>query len=213
MRLFRFIIGIILIPFAIIVTIGFIKSLSHLLEVQHSEVVFLSGFLSYLILHFLFYKPIFIHIMAHEFTHALWALIFGGKVKSLNISEDGGNITVDKTNFLVILAPYFFPFYTFLVVLLYFIVDKKYVDFIIFFIGFTLSFHLSLTMFSLKERQKDLKEVGLLFSLSFIYCINLLIITIIFSLISPQFYILNFFNEIWKILHEIGNLICPNYQT
>ncbi|MFH1824911.1 MAG: M50 family metallopeptidase [Candidatus Firestonebacteria bacterium] len=213
MRLFRFIIGIILIPVAIILTIGFIKSFAFLQEVKHSEVVFLSGFLSYLILHFLFYKPIFMHVMAHEFTHAIWAIIFGGKVKSLNISEDGGNITVDKTNFLIILAPYFFPFYTVLVILLYFIVDKRFIDFVIFFIGFTLSFHLALTLFSMKERQKDLKEVGVFFSLSFIYCVNLLIMAIIFSVISPQFYILNFFNEIWKILLGIGDLICPSCQT
>jgi amino acid permease len=211
MRLLRRIITIPILIIAIILTIGFIKSLSYLQDVKHSEVVFFSGFLSYLILHFLFYKPIFMHVMAHEFTHALWALIFGGKVKSLNISEEGGSVTIDKTNFLIILAPYFFPLYTFLVVLLYFIVDKKYIDFVIFFIGFTLSFHLVLTLFSIKQRQKDLKEVGILFSLSFVYCINLLIIVIIFSIISPQYYILNFLNEVVKIFVKIGNAICPNY--
>lgn len=200
MRLLRFLVGLVLIPAAVILTIAFFSSFQFFTEVQHSEIVFLAGFIGYLILHFILYKPVFMHVMAHELTHALWAVIFGGRVKSLNISGSGGSVTVDKTNFLIVLAPYFFPLYTFIIVILYFIIDKRFIDFVIFFIGFTLSFHIALTVFSMRAKQKDFKEVGLLFSLSFIYIVNIMIVTAIFSMISPQYYYLNFLNEAWKVV-------------
>jgi len=135
------------------------------------------------------------HVMAHELTHAFWATLFGGRVKSLNVSHEGGSVTMEKSNFLVVLAPYFFPFYTVLALLIYIIVDVKYVDYILFLIGFTYSFHLALTLYSLRQKQTDIRECGLLFSLMFIYLANLLILAGIISLGSKQFNMVNFFNE------------------
>jgi hypothetical protein len=143
------------------------------------------------------------HVMAHELTHAFWAALFGGKVKALSVSPEGGSVTMDKANFFVVLAPYFFPFYTVIALLIYVIADQKYIDFIVFLIGLTYSFHLALTLYSLKQKQTDLKESGVIFSLAFIYFFNLLIFSGIIALVSKQFNFLNFLNESWKVAGAI----------
>ena len=58
-------------------------------------------------------------MFGHELTHALFAVLFGGSVKAFHATERGGQVTVTKSNFLITLAPYFFPLYTFLVLVLY----------------------------------------------------------------------------------------------
>ncbi|OGF45673.1 MAG: hypothetical protein A2231_09310 [Candidatus Firestonebacteria bacterium RIFOXYA2_FULL_40_8] len=203
MRIVKFIIALLLIPVNIALTLGFIKNFSYFTEIQHGEVVFLSGFIAYLLLHFILYRPVFMHVMAHELTHAFWAALFGGKVKALNVSSEGGSVTMDKSNFFVVLAPYFFPFYTAIALLIYVIVDAKYVDFIVFLIGLTYSFHLALTLYSLKQKQTDLKEAGVMFSYMFIYLVNLLILAGIIALVSKQFNFLNFLNETWKLVEGL----------
>ncbi|MFH1074335.1 MAG: M50 family metallopeptidase [Candidatus Firestonebacteria bacterium] len=203
MRIVRFSIALLLIPVNIILTVGFIKNFLYFKEIEHGEIVFLAGVISYLLLHFILYRPVFMHVMAHELTHAFWAALFGGKVKSLNISHEGGSVTMDKSNFFVVLAPYFFPFYTVIALLIYAVVDRKYVDFIVFLIGLTYSFHAALTLYSLKQKQTDLKESGIIFSLMFIYFSNLLILSGIIALVSEQFNFLNFLNESWKIAEAL----------
>src|SRR5512146_2599417 len=81
--------------------------------------VFLAGGLVYLTVHLLFRKPIFTYVIGHELTHALFAMLFGGSVKSLSAGERGGRVTVTKSNFMITLAPYFFPLYTVLALLGY----------------------------------------------------------------------------------------------
>jgi len=193
MRLFRFVVTLFLIPVNIILTAGFILNFTRFTKIGPSEVVFAAGFISYLLLHFILYRPVFMHVMAHELTHAIWATLFGGKVKALNVSREGGSVIMEKSNFLVVLAPYFFPFYTAITLLVYVITDVKYRDFIVFLTGLTFSFHIALTLYSLKQKQSDLKEAGVVFSLMFIYLANLLVFAGILAVVSEQFNILNFF--------------------
>jgi hypothetical protein len=198
MRISRIIIALLLLPLNFILTLGVIRNFSYVKELQHGEVVFLAGFTAYLLLHFILYRPVFMHVMAHELTHAFWAFLFGGKVKSLNVSHEGGSVTMTKSNVFVTLAPYFFPLYTALILIIYFIADKKYLDFIIFLLGFTYSFHLALTLYSLKQKQTDLKEYGFLFSLMLIFLANIIVFAGIAAVVSKQFSYLNFLNEAWK---------------
>ncbi len=46
----------------------------------------------------------------------VWGLIFGARVGRLDIQPTGGSVHLTKTNTLITLAPYFFPFYTMLLV-------------------------------------------------------------------------------------------------
>lgn len=62
-----------------------------------------------------------IYVFGHELTHALWAWVFGGKIFEMKVSSEGGVVRTDKSNFLIVLAPYFFPVYVLITLLLWLI--------------------------------------------------------------------------------------------
>ena len=102
-----------------------------------------------------------------------------------------------KSNFLVSLAPYVFPIYTFLVMGIYFTIHFFWPELggtraAVFLIGFTLSFHVVLSLYALRIRQSDLKPVGFLLSTVLIYLANLLVLSLIFTLISHRISLGNF---------------------
>lgn len=70
-------------------------------------------------MHIVLHKPIMTYVFAHEFTHALWALPFGGRLKDFRAGESGGHAVVTRSNVLVALASYFFPIYAYLVLVLF----------------------------------------------------------------------------------------------
>lgn len=185
-----FIIGLLLIPFGIGSTFAFVKTISGVLVLTQEHYYFLAGFGGYFLIHILLYRPLTMYVFGHELTHAIWTFIFGGSVKSMKWSSSGGRVVVTKSNFLINLAPYFFPFYTFLIFLFYWLLSfmfyvEKYFGIFLFLIGFTLAFHLALNFFALRQQQSDVHEVGYVFSLSFIYVINILIIMLIIKMIFP----------------------------
>jgi len=175
----------ILIPVIISFTIVFIQQ-GKKWQFSFSQIVFLFGFLLYCGIHFLLPRLLLMHILGHEITHAFWARIFGGRMKSLYLSSRGGKVTVTKSNFLITLAPYFFPFYTLICLGIYFIVRPSLRNYLIFIIGFTLAFHFLSTISSLKDKQTDLERTGKFFSWLVIYWMNLILLTFLLSLIWPQ---------------------------
>lgn len=139
---------------------------------------FLAGGLAYLSLHFLFKKPVFTYVIGHELTHALFALLFGGSVKSIHASNRGGRVTITKSNFIITLAPYFFPLYTFLALILYWTARAAgargpATDILIFLSGATFALHLALTFVFLQTDQNDIREEGAIFSYPLIFLFNI----------------------------------------
>ncbi len=149
-------------------------------------IVFLSGFVLYLIIHFAFYKPILTHVLAHELTHALAALLMGGKVTAVHATTTGGSTMVNKSSVLISLAPYVFPFYTAVTVGLYLIAAEPFKIYLVGMIGFTYAFHIALTVYSLSHPQSDLKESGVAFSLIFIFAGNMIGLMFLTSFVWPQ---------------------------
>lgn len=121
--------------------------------------------------------PIRVYVLGHELTHALWALCFGARVSKLKVGLEGGEVSVSKSNVWITLAPYFFPFYT-IVLLLVALVVRGFVkpfpcpDAWLFGIGFTWCFHALFTLRALAQTQPDVEEYGRLFSWSFIWIAN-----------------------------------------
>jgi hypothetical protein len=137
---------------------------------------FIAGSLTYITLHVLFRKPILTYVFGHELTHAFFAVLFGGSIKSFHASDRGGRVTITKSNFIITLAPYFFPLYTFFVLLLYGTAVaaglQGAVSWLVFFAGATFAFHLVLTALFLQTEQTDIKEYGMVFSYPLIYLFN-----------------------------------------
>lgn len=151
---------------------------------------FLAGVLTYLAAHLLFRKPILTYVFGHELTHAFFAMLFGGRVKSFHASDRGGRVTITKSNFLITLAPYFFPFYTVGVLLVYGSAAAAGVHgaipWLVFIAGATFAFHLTLTIIFLQEDQDDIREHGALFSYPLIYLFNVLFASVLLRLLLAE---------------------------
>jgi hypothetical protein len=122
-------------------------------------------------------------VLGHELTHALWGLAFGAKVSNLKVRSTGGSVTLTKSNVWITLAPYFFPFWTMIVVLLALAVRgiiylaNPETPFPVpwlwmFAVGFTWCFHACFTIRSLMQTQSDVQEYGRVFSWTLILACN-----------------------------------------
>lgn len=125
--------------------------------------------------------PVRAYVLGHELTHALWGLVFGAVPSDVRVSANGGSVRLTKSNLLITLAPYFFPFYTFIVVLAalvtyVFFRPLPWLPLWMFMIGFTWAFHVLFTLETLSRRQPDIKLYGRVFSWTFIFLANMLLV-------------------------------------
>ncbi len=123
------------------------------------------GFLAWMFLFLVFPRPMRSYILAHELTHALWALAMGGCVKRLRLNAQGGSVDVSNGNVLVTLAPYFFPFYTWGVLAVWgltglFSDQTPYRYIWLAVLGASWSFHVTFTIAALTGGQPDVRLVG-----------------------------------------------------
>lgn len=182
-RFISFLVGLALLPLCVAVTLSLLDILRSLSA--SSDTIFspatiwlLAGYLIWLGVWFVLPPPVRTYVMAHELTHALWGLMFGARVRNLRVSDKGGSVSLSKTNLLITLAPYFFPFYTMVVIVLHWVVGLFVhpipLPFLwLFLVGFTWGFHLCFTVQSLMTHQPDIHEYGRLFSYTIIYLFNL----------------------------------------
>jgi hypothetical protein len=176
-RFVKILLGLALIPFCLGFTWQLGATVFSAVYRPGAPYYFLAGGLSYLSLHLLFKKPIFAYVIGHELTHALFAVLSGGTVRSLQASDRGGRVTVTKSNFIITLAPYFFPLYTFIALLAYGAAlasgaGTTATNTLVFCGGATFTFHLVLTFIFLQTDQSDISEQGALFSYPLIYLFN-----------------------------------------
>ncbi len=131
---------------------------------------------------FYFFKPlVFLYVIGHEFSHAIWVWLHGGRVHEFEARMEGGHIVTDKTNTWIVLAPYVFPFYTVLWLAAYAVAvlvlgvpgDERVLSAGI---GFTWVLHLAYTVWMIYKGQPDIEYGGTLFSLTFVYLANLTVI-------------------------------------
>jgi hypothetical protein len=189
-KTFKIILGIALVPFCIGFTWQFGATIFNITYKRDVPYYFIAGGLTYLTAHILFRKPILTYVIGHELTHAFFTVLFGGKVKSFQASERGGRVTITKSNFVITLAPYFFPLYTFAALIIYWLTIvagvRMAAGWLIFASGTTYSFHLILTFFFLQTDQNDIKEHGAIFSYPLIYLFNILFAALLIWLLLAE---------------------------
>ena len=149
------------------------------------------GAIGWVVLFLIIPKPMWLYVTGHELTHAIWVKLFGGSVKSMQISAEGGNVVVDRNNFLISLAPYFFPFYVFLVVGIYSIGNwiwnwTPHAQFFYALVGITYAFHVTLTLHILRAKQSDITSQGWLFSAVVIFLGNVIVLLIGLPLLTEE---------------------------
>lgn len=151
---------------------------------------FWSGYALWLLVFACLPKPMRTYVLGHELTHALWALMMGARVSGLKVRKTGGRVRTSKTNWLIALAPYFFPFYAMLFIAAFFVAHtiwglERQAPVLFFFVGLGWSFHITFTlMMLLTVRQPDVQSQGAIFSAVLIYIMNLLAILLTVALLS-----------------------------
>lgn len=149
----------------------------------------IGGFVFWLVFWFAMPMPVRTYVLGHELTHALWGMVMGARVSKLKVSGKGGSVQLSKTNFLITLAPYFFPFYTFLVICAWFLLSvfydlRTYEPFWLALIGLTWGFHVTFTVSALTQHQTDVTDHGYVFSYAIIVLFNLLGLCLVVAIVS-----------------------------
>ena len=172
----------------------------------------LAGAACWLAIYLLLPKPMWVYVFGHELTHALWTWAMGGRVKKFKAASGGGHVVVTKSNFLIALAPYFFPVYALLVVLVFLTGHwlwnwQPYLVWFHLLLGAAYGFHVTLTWHILKGRQSDISDQGYLFSAVVIFLGNVFVLLLGIPLLTGNVNIATAFSwwmkgtrEAWQAL-------------
>src|SRR5947207_13733087 len=122
-RWVKFVFAIFLLPVCAILSETFFTVFAHAAVTQRlwagEEFWFFSlGAVLWLIAFMGLPRPILLYVFGHELTHAVWVWIMGGRVSRFRVGRAGGHIVTDRTDFWIVLAPYFFPLYRILAIVI-----------------------------------------------------------------------------------------------
>ena len=146
-------------------------------------------------------RPLHLYVFGHELTHAIWVWLCRGRVYDKKMwAADGGHIITDTSNFWIALAPYFYPLYSLVLIVIYGVASQfadvahatatflllTPLQWLFFLLGVTWAFHLSFTFWMIPKGQTDLTAHGQFFSLMVIYVMNLLLLTVFLTMASPE---------------------------
>ena len=210
----KFIIAVLLLP----VCAGAARALWLVIQSSGSAdttwVPLLGGAACWVVIFALLPKPMWIYVLGHELTHALWTWLFGGEVKKMKVTSKGGHVLISKTNFIISLAPYFFPLYAALVIggfaIGHFIWGWPLVWFHLL-VGAAYAFHVTLTIHILKTQQSDITGQGYLFSAVVIFLGNICVLLFGIPLLTARVGMLNSFGwwaeSTGMILHWLQRVI------
>jgi hypothetical protein len=173
----KLIIAILLLPVCGGASVALAKVLRACGGADTTWVPILGGAGCWMVVFWLLPKPMWVYVLGHELTHALWTWICGGEVKKMKVSSQGGHVIISRTNFLIALAPYFFPLYVVLVVAVFAVGNliwnwHGYLAWFHLCVGAAYAFHLTLTFHVLQTRQTDITSQGYLFSAVVIFLGN-----------------------------------------
>jgi len=133
---------------------------------------------------------LYIYVLGHELTHALFVILCRGRVSQIHVSASGGYITTNKTNLIIALSPYFLPFWS-VVCAVAFAVMKLTMELapvwdLVFYaaMGVTWTFHMVWTLWMIPRDQPDLRQNGTFLSLCVIFLSNLLVLVALLCLAS-----------------------------
>jgi hypothetical protein len=210
----KFVFGIFLLPICSVLTQTFFTVFARVTVTQRlwagEEFWFFSlGAVLWLIAFFGLPRPILIYVFGHELTHALWVWLMGGRVSKFRVGPGGGHVVTTKANFWIALAPYFFPIYSILAIVIYgalslFLNVQPYGRLLYAVIGATWAFHFTFTCSMIPKNQTDLTDQGTFFSLVMIYLMNLLLLSVMLILASPQITFASFGAD---LLTNLGNFV------
>jgi len=208
-------IAILLLPLCAGAVLALVRVLRASGDAETFWVAFLGGAACWLGVFLLLPRPMLLYVFGHELTHALWAWLFGGKVKKFKVTAKGGHVLITKSNFLIVLAPYFFPLYVVLVVLIFaggqvlFGWRSHHLPWFHLCVGAAYSFHVTLTWHILQTHQTDITSQGYLFSAVIIFLGNICVLLVGLPLLTARVTVLT---SLGWWLHESGGVLQRLFQ-
>ncbi len=182
-RLMDTILGLLKWPVAVLALISLpalVQVVSYFHFMQMKFYAFLGGMVAYIAIKILSSarSNMSMQILAHEFTHIFFALLTFHKVVHihLNMDESGGAMGFKgKGNWLIVIAPYFFPLFLFFLMMFATFFAAKIPDsfWVNGLFGYFFAYHLESIMIQTHGQQPDFKEVGFLFCWCFLPAANL----------------------------------------
>ena len=208
----KILICLIIFPLLAVILISFVKLIPELVEDYRNYIYFGSGIAAFFIFRLLFFrrgKSSFFENFSHELTHYIFALLFFKKVTSFKAySKYGGEINLYGGNFIIALAPYFFPTFTMIFLILKPIIVQDLKSYIDFFIGLTYTFHIFLIIKDFRFSQPDISGTGRIFSFIFVVFANIFFLFTIIILTGKSVdYLIYFYKEIFFTLLDFGQAI------
>lgn len=167
---------------------------------------FVAGAVAWTLSFPLLQKPLMIlYVFGHEMTHLFAARLSGAKIYDWRVTKEGGWVDTDRSSTFISLSPYFVPFYTLFVVLLFtalgpFFDLQKPVSLLgdghslmlhplktlYALVGLTWAFHVTYTLNTMRGAQSDLIRNGEFFSVLLILWLNTVVVAAFLIIASPE---------------------------
>ncbi|MBE6448853.1 MAG: hypothetical protein E7018_06135 [Alphaproteobacteria bacterium] len=159
---------------------AFVQSLSYFQFTKLPYMALIGGFFLFFVLRSMMDSSVKsnMEIVAHELTHAFFALITFHRIKGIRVEGDnsGGAMAFEgEGNWLIVIAPYFFPLFG----LIYMIAFSIYTSFapsnliLNGLLGYFIGYHMDAVGSQIHEKQTDLPKVSYLFCALFLPSANL----------------------------------------
>jgi hypothetical protein len=180
----KFILGVFLLPFVYSLTISFLNEFSIIEKPLQNN--FWAGVISFLLIYLFVWEPAKIYLKGQKLLEVIFRFFAP----------------------LVRIAPYLLPIFFILIFIGYLILavlvkSDQLLNYSIFLFGFTIALHLVFSAKSLRLRQGDFLKANYIFGFSFIYIINLILLSFFLNIIFAKFSIVNFLNYSFQTAKEI----------
>jgi hypothetical protein len=152
-------------------------------EVFSNNGAIVAGFSIYLVVWFFYFsRPSagsFFSTFEHELTHAIFAWATFKKVTGLKATwREGGVCSWEGgKNWLIFIAPYFFPTLMLVPIVLSFVVKREYFEAVEIMLGAVMAYHMTSTYLETHSNQTDLQETSFLFAFLFLPTANIMVYT------------------------------------
>lgn len=150
----------------------------------------------------------FFEIFTHELIHSIVAIVFLRRIRKFVVGENEGVVYhsgKNSNNVFIALAPYCFPLYSIVLLIIKIAIVGKFIWMFDILIGFTVGFHGSAFWKEISPHQSDITRSGILFSYLFIWAFLLFFASII--LWSIQGSIGGALIQWWKNLVSLANYV------